>query len=259
MKKTLPLLALLATLCIQSASAWGNLGHSAIAALAERHLTPRAKANIERYTDGHSMVYYASWMDYNRQLDPYTETHYWHVDYWYDNMRKDEAGNPLPPKGTSEIVRIVGEMEDFRSLSDSLVSVNITYLAHLVGDTHCPAHVEFPLSKQKIFFKPWNRHMAFHKVWDGAIVDAKHPGTAPYEYAELLDRLSAGEVAAIQSGDAMEWYRQSQAATVKAHEMLSKDRVVDYSYINAAVEIADSQIRNAGLRLAKLLNAIFDK
>ena len=35
-----------------SAMAWGSLGHRTIAEIAERNLTPEAKANIERYTKG---------------------------------------------------------------------------------------------------------------------------------------------------------------------------------------------------------------
>lgn len=46
-----------------TAFGWGKSGHDAIAYIAECNLTPKAKKNIEKYLDGRSIVYYASWMD----------------------------------------------------------------------------------------------------------------------------------------------------------------------------------------------------
>ena len=66
MKKIIfTLLALLAA--YGQAGAWGYHGHAAIAMIAERHLTDKAKANIEKCIDGHSIVYYASWLDNHRK------------------------------------------------------------------------------------------------------------------------------------------------------------------------------------------------
>jgi hypothetical protein len=96
MKKIL-LAILLCAVMTGAAWAWDNRGHATIARIAERHLTPRAKANIEKYLDGQSFVYYASWMDFNRHKPPFDITRDWHVDYWTDDMRTDAEGNPLPP------------------------------------------------------------------------------------------------------------------------------------------------------------------
>ncbi len=259
MKRFTLLLALFAIGCVQSTYAWNGLGHSTVAAIAERHLTPRAKANIAKYIDNKSIIYYATWMDNNRKIEPYTETHYWHVDYWSDDMRKDADGNPLPPKSAGETVRIIGDMGDFRSLCDSLVRINIIYLTHLVGDMHCPAHVDYQKSRMRITLDPDPKKVSFHKVWDGMVASRKHPGISPCDYAQMLDRLTAEEVAEIQKGEVMEWYDQTAEATAKIHAMVREDKVIDKKYFNDAIDIAETQIRNAGLRLAAVLNAIFDK
>ena len=53
MKKPFLLLSLLLTFGLHADSAgWGPVGHRAIAEVAQRHLTPKAKAAIERYTGG---------------------------------------------------------------------------------------------------------------------------------------------------------------------------------------------------------------
>ena len=45
------------------AMAWGGLGHRTVAEIAERNLTPKAKANIDKYTGGVSLASLSTWMD----------------------------------------------------------------------------------------------------------------------------------------------------------------------------------------------------
>ena len=78
MRKKLSILivALLASMSIQSAMAWGTFGHGAIAYVAEQHLTPNAKAECRRYLK-HTLPYYASWMDLWRAVPPFHPTDNW--------------------------------------------------------------------------------------------------------------------------------------------------------------------------------------
>ena len=59
--------------------AWSRTGHDAIAYIAECNLTPKAKKTIEKYLDGKSIVYYASWMDEYRKTPEYGNTTNWHL------------------------------------------------------------------------------------------------------------------------------------------------------------------------------------
>lgn len=64
MKKPFLLLSLLLTFGLHAdCAAWGTVGHRAIAEVAQRHLTPKAKAAIERYTGGTPLAEYAVFMD----------------------------------------------------------------------------------------------------------------------------------------------------------------------------------------------------
>ena len=63
-----------------TAFGWGKSGHDAIAYIAECNLTPKARKNIEKYLDGRSIVYYASWMDVYRHTPAYKVTSGWHGD-----------------------------------------------------------------------------------------------------------------------------------------------------------------------------------
>ena len=259
MKKFILLLAVGLSMTCTSVLAWDGKGHTTVAYIAERHLTPTAKKNIARYTDNHPISYYASWMDYYRKYPGYEMTHHWHVDYWTDAARKDKEGTPAEPIAVHQIKRIVKEMADFRSMDDSTVLVNIKYLTHMVGDMHCPVHIDFP-KYRPIDVNVQGKKMRYHKMWDGAVVEIKHKGMSPLMLAAELDRCDEAEIARLAGGTPDDWYTESIAAADKAYAIMPKDTVLTTdNYFNEAIEIADSQLRNAGYRLAAILNSIFDK
>lgn len=258
MKRTVITL-LLAIVCIASAAAWDGRGHSAIAYIAEKHLTKRAKANIEGYLECRSIVYYASWMDFNRTDPPFDITRDWHVDYWTDAHRTDADGNPMPPCSVSQIKRIVSEMGDLSSLSDSLINLNIRFLTHLVGDMHCPVHIDFPVSRP-MRVEVNKKTVKVHAMWDGMVIDLKHNNTSPRLLADNLDILSAEQIAAVQRGTLDEWHAENTEFSKRALEMIPESKKLTYdNYFNRAIEIAENRITVAGYRLAAILNSIFDK
>lgn len=257
--KRVILTALLAITFASSAMAWDGRGHSAIAYIAEKYLTPRAKANIESYIGGRSIVYYASWMDFNRTDPPFDITRDWHVDYWTDDMRTDSNGNPVPPYSVTQVKRIVSEMSDFRSLSDSLVNVNIKFLVHLVGDIHCPVHIDFPTSRP-MRVKEGKKTLKVHAMWDGRIIDSKHNNTSPSLLAQNLDIYTKEQIAATQSGTLDDWYQETVVLSKTVIEMIPESKQITYSnYFNKVIGIAEERITVAGYRLAAILNSIFDK
>ena len=79
MKKLLFLLLCTGFLQAGPVFGWGREGHETIAKIAERNLTKRAKKRIEKYLGGHSVVYYAKWMDEYRKTPEYAFTDGWHT------------------------------------------------------------------------------------------------------------------------------------------------------------------------------------
>ena len=66
-------ISLLCLLGTTRALAWGQKGHDVVAYIAECNLTPKAKKTIEKIL-GHSIVYYATWMDEWRAEPGYEHT-----------------------------------------------------------------------------------------------------------------------------------------------------------------------------------------
>ena len=259
MKKIVSLL-FIALALPQIAFAWGGQGHSTIAHIAERHLTAKAKANIESYINGRSIVHYASWMDFNRTTPPFDVTNNWHVDYWTNDERTDADGKPLPPNSVREIKRIIGQMDDFRTLSDSLVNINIKFLVHLVGDMHCPVHIDFPLSRPVKVTIEGNREIKFHKMWDGYVIAHRHKGCSPIQLATEFDIYTPEQIAKVQEGDPDAWYAETVVAARRALDLMPENKVLTAeNYFNEAIVIAEDRMTVAGYRLAAILNSIFDK
>ena len=77
MKKLLLLLLFAGLLNTGSVFGWGREGHETIAKIAERNLTKKAKKRIEKYLGGHSIVYFAKWMDEYRHTPEYKFTNNW--------------------------------------------------------------------------------------------------------------------------------------------------------------------------------------
>ena len=170
MKKSFLLLTAMLLCYCGTAFGWGKSGHDAIAYIAECNLTPKARKNIEKYLDGRSIVYYASWMDLYRHTPAYKVTSGWHGD-------TVDADGKYVPNAKGDAVQCIEEaiarLKDYRSLDDSTVLVSIKYLVHLVGDMHCPVHVKYPWYKN-FKFDLNGRPCEFHSFWDSGVLDLNH-------------------------------------------------------------------------------------
>lgn len=126
------------------ACGWGRIGHDAVAYIAECNLSPKAQRIAEKYL-GHSIVYFSSWMDDYRplaRLRAYDILAYGAGRRAYVLYGR---GAQLPGRcrlRTGERHRAVEELRI--RLDDSTVAANLRYVIHLVGDMHCPAHVDYP-------------------------------------------------------------------------------------------------------------------
>ena len=210
MKKLLILLLCSALFHSGPVFGWGREGHETIAKIAERNLTKRAKKRIEKYLGGHSIVYYAKWMDEYRKTPEYAFTDGWHtapVDarlHYSDELLNPKRGNAI--YGLESAIRI---LENYREQSDSTVAVNLKYVIHLVGDMHCPAHIKYATHDMKydvLFEDKYRKAHKFyvHSVWDNEIITVSRIWSVS-EWADELDRLPKSDKQAIAAGTPRDW------------------------------------------------------
>ena len=141
MKKLLLLLLFAGLLNTGSVFGWGREGHETIAKIAERNLTKKAKKRIEKYLGGHSIVYFAKWMDEYRHTPEYKFTNNWHTVPVNAGLRYEDSMLATGGNAIYGLEQAIENLKNYRSLTDSAVEVNLKYIIHLVGDMHCPAHI----------------------------------------------------------------------------------------------------------------------
>lgn len=261
------LVCILMLLDPQQAYAWGAKGHDVVAAIAEQHLTPKAKRKISRLLDGRSIVYYSSWMD-NIQNSPYWENGYnqtktWHyanVDkgFTYDNMQKNDKGDVV-----SGLEFLTREMKDnYADLTDSMRVDYLKMIIHLVGDLHCPMHAgrlsDLGGNRTKVM---WFRDETnLHSVWDSKMIDSARKWSYS-EWCDQLDRADRKYRKSIMSGTFEEWFTETVEGAASIYEYVENSGeivpVLSYQFVYDFSPLLEEQLLNAGYRLAYVLNTIF--
>lgn len=210
MKKLLFLLLCAGFLHTGPVFGWGREGHETIAKIAERNLTKKARKRIEKYLGGHSVVYYAKWMDEYRKTPEYLFTDGWHTAPVDADLRyTDELLKPKQGNAIYGLELAIGNLKNYRSLTDSAVAVNLKYVIHLVGDMHCPAHIKYTTHNMKydvLFEDKYHKPHKFyvHSVWDNEIITTTRIWSVT-EWADELDRVPKSEKQAIAAGTPRDW------------------------------------------------------
>ncbi|MBQ9137280.1 MAG: S1/P1 nuclease [Alistipes sp.] len=263
--RRISLLAALALLLPQLAMGWGRVGHRTIAEIAERNLTPKAKANIERYTGGAPLHTLSLWMDEVRNDEPYkTATEGWHASIAdSDNTSPQVVRNRYRDgkDGVTAMYDFRNQLKDYRNMPDSAVLVALKCMIHIVGDFHCPSHLRYVDAENKGRFavKLNGKITDMHKAWDTGIITTYHKGWKQKEYADHLNTLTKKEIKKITKGWAQEWFED---AAVQCRPVIywtddRKVETIDEAKMAKMGPLGELQMQRAGYRLAKALNEIF--
>ena len=261
LKSALWLLLSLVLCAPATAFGWGREGHEAIAKIAERHLTRKARARIERYLDGHSIVYYAKWVDEYRNTPEYGFTGKWHTAPVDTGLSYSDSLRTLQGDAIFGIETAVEQLRDYRNRSDSTVAFHIKCLVHLVGDMHCPAHIKYAGRQMRYFVQLVDNSGTYHRMhihhaWDYGIIRAARIWSSS-EWADELDRLSETDRQAVASGSPREWLRESAIRCEVQFAWAHPDDRLGQEFLNRSLPLIERQIRDAGYRLAAILNDLF--
>lgn len=263
-KITTIILACVALCCVQSAMAWSNWGHHIAAYIAEKHLTPEAKAKCQHYLK-HNLPHFSSWQDYWRHSDPFKEISFWHSSYVNKKFEVIGYKDDETRDAAYQVNRIVKEMSKgkYKQMSDSLVAVNLKLLIHMVGDMHCPSHVvytkDFGLPKHSM--KVRGRKCGHHKFWD-ASPQYMHPKWKADRFVKAYDTYTPKEIKKICKGNAFKWSVQNANNIMKTATYW--ERGAEFTKFSKEQrkqidETLHEQLAFAGYRMASVLNNIFSK
>ena len=242
--------------CASPALAWGPLGHRIVARLAEARLTPGATAEVkallavrgERYLDQ-----VANWADDLRDTDPalYRRTarlHYVNFqsrDCLYEPPRDCRDGECVVA-GISKYSAILAN----RSNSSAERAQALAFVVHFVADVHQPLHAGYRHDAGGNDFQVhWRgQGTSLHRIWDSAMLDDAHLSTAAYT------RKLQAERTPVESGATpAEWAGES-CRIDRDGGVYPATHFIDEGYMQRERPIAERRLRQAGARLAALLN-----
>ncbi|MEQ1953142.1 S1/P1 nuclease [Mesorhizobium sp. CN2-181] len=171
MKAILLALTLICAVPLQ-AQAWGRAGHAIVAEIAERHLSPAARAEVDALlaTEGaKSMADVSLWADLIKALRiPDQPSHVVRLPLdhsGYDPAKVCKTGRCV----VAAIDRYSAVLADRSNPTTARVTA-LKYLIHLVGDLHQPLHASADTGARAVALD--GSVTRLHDVWDDAIIDS---------------------------------------------------------------------------------------
>jgi len=238
-----------------SAYSWGPTGHRVIGLIAERHLSKKAKKNIEEILNNETIAEVSVFMDFIRSDNTKRHMAPWHYMTIPDGMTYAEAETPERGDVYVTISRLIEELET-KTFTDGNEAFALKCLVHLIGDLHQPLHVgngedkggndvdvEFYWSKSNL-----------HRVWDSGIINEQQYSYT--EYTEWIDHASEVKIVLWQNSSVMDWVMESMSYREQVYD-LPENGKINYRYNYDNIELVNQRLLQAGIRLAGVLNKIY--
>lgn len=258
-----------------AAAAWSNMGHKTIVAIAENHLTPRAKAEIAKYIP-YDLVEDARWMDLHRSDPELLYAYHFHEQcvnlktLEYDPNAQVEKGDMM------RALRLADYNLSHRDqMSDSVVVLSIRMLIHFMGDLHCPVHLGIPscwfpkppyrqdLGKWYYEGKAYRSFHAFIDKSPGLIFN----GLDEWQAAAKIDRISKARARRMVKGDFVDWTNDAARNGFRIYEKqppiweipdTPEAKYIPEGYLDFIEPIVTEELLKGGYQLAYLLNRYFN-
>jgi hypothetical protein len=243
-------------LCAPAAFAWGALGHHIVARLAEAQLTPQALAEARTLLavrGAQHLSQIANWADDLRDVDPdlFARTKHMH----FVNFRSSDCIYHPPivcPRGQCAVAAIAkySAILADRSNSDAMRAEALAFLVHFVADVHQPLHAGYRDDGGGNDFQVrWQGQGSnLHRVWDSLMLD-----DAGFSAADYTRKLQAETSPVAAGGTPAEWAEES-CRIDRDGGVYPTSRVIDGVYVARERPVAEQRLRQAGARLAALIN-----
>lgn len=239
-----------------TAQAWGSTGHRITGAIAERHLTDRARAGVQSILGVETLAEASTWPDFMRQSpDPF-----WRTAGAFHSVEVPEgrtySGHAAPPQGDAveALARFTATVRDEAApLAERQLALR--FIVHIVGDLHSPLHACSGLDHcggdvAVVFF---GRSTNLHMLWDEDMID--HERLSYSEWAEWLNaRLTEADTRRLWQADPAVWIAESAAARPSVYPGEVFDSKV-YRFLHRP--LLEQRLSEGGVRIAAYLDAVF--
>lgn len=256
MKKTFLLLLLLPMVMFGNAI-WSKTGHRVTGQIAQNHLKGKTKRALNDLLDGHSLAFVSTYGDDIKADRAYSKYSPWHyVNYPlgmnYVDSEKSEDGDIITAiEECKAVIKNKNRPKEERIF-------HLKMLVHLIGDLHQPMHASREEDKggNDIQVQWFGQGSNLHKVWDQNLIESY--GMTYTELAHELDKVSTKQVKKIQEGTIYDWVDESHDICGELYGSVKVGDKLGYQYTYNYNDLLFEQLQKGGLRLAKVLNDLFD-
>jgi hypothetical protein len=241
--------ACVAALSSTTAAAWGDDGHSLIGEYAQAHLSPAARAEVDKLLalePGATLASIASWADEHRS----PSTAPWHfVNFPRDSgCHYDEDRMCIDGKCVVDAIdRQLAVLKSTASPEQRLLALK--YVVHFVGDVHQPLHAGYADDKGGNTYQvqAFGRGTNLHSLWDSGLIKNWPGGLDALRVA-----INAAPAQNSARPDPKAWAEQS-CKLVDVSGFYPDGRKVAESYVTQWSATVPAQLAAAGQRLAMSL------
>ncbi len=281
---------LIAIIASPKLNAWGRIGHATIGQIAEKHLSAKTLEKVKEYLRGETITAVATDADTKRgewAMDvgfiPANADRYRYsfmTDFDFDSpknilpvthavtiktdgkpWRTDRDGDNYIECAPLYIERWAKELRENGDNMDPDERLRkLSLIIHLIGDMHCPGHVAFDGRTDtfgKFIVQYRGESLRYHLFWDKTIFNANSIFSIT-DGVLLTDTATPEEQKEITKGDVWDWAEDCGKVCLPAYLSVPEDRNLPYSFAMDMRPIFYTQLRNAGYRLAVLLESIFN-
>jgi hypothetical protein len=273
----------------QFVSAWGPNGHRIIAEIAEQHLTPKALKAIKEILDSRPMAKCCIWADFIYSEKPWKFSKKWH----YINVKESEDNKKEmmlvleKSHEDPEINNVIEAIDYFTDIlmgdknkikefkervekegatlyNHNLEATALSFLTHFVGDVHQPMHVGLPSDRggNNVKLLWFNKNSNLHRLWDTELIESEFLSFS--DYVRFINFSTKQKVQSYQESEVVDWALESIEVCRQVYKELDLDPsekykipTLGYQFSHDYIETLNDRLLRAGIRLAGLLNKIF--
>ncbi len=253
----LSLLTLLAATLAHSVLLWGQTGHYITGKIAEYYLTDSASEQVSAILDETTLPESTVWMDQVRPTDEYNHTADWHwvtvpTDSTYEDAHKNPNGDII-----EALERKIAELKE-GDLSEKEEWEKLKMVIHMVGDIHQPLHVGTGDDRggNDVSVTFLGEVTNLHRVWDTDIIESWN-----MDYEQFTKAINLPEPELVeqwQQATVRRWAEESVSYRDDVYN-LPEDKEIGWEYRNKNFDIVEKRLLQAGVRLAGVLNRIYEE
>ena len=241
---------------------WGPTGHRVVGEIAQSYLSASAKKEIFKILGNESLAMASNWGDFIKSDSTYDYLGRWHYVNLKAGLSKDEVTAKIAQDTSHNLYNRINFLIDELKKQDLPLETKKMYLRlliHFVGDLHQPMHVGRPedLGGNRIKVLWFNEPTNLHNIWDEKLPEFQKLSYT--EFAASINFTTKKLRKSWQEQPLSDWFFESyQIAQTLYDEIKQPDQKLGYRYNFDHVDTMNQQLLKGGVRLAGILNEIFD-